>query len=420
MSRKSLKPLVSLALIMALVFCGASALTPVAAASAAPVSGEIVVMTNMVANQSAALGNISKAFAAANPNVKVTYVPGTGEYEVQMRVRMAANDMPDVFSTHGWAKARYGNFLADLSKESWAPRVSPIIKPLITDDTGKLYVLPVDIEKSGFVFNAQVLGQYGISIPTTMAEFDAACAAILQKSGGTVTPIHLGGGDDWMIGQICDYMGIPAAVSPRTNDRAAIAAKTYDWKSFEVVPTLVQDWIAKGYFNRDALTAKYTDSIAALASGRAAFVLHTPAVAIEAKLVRPRGSFGIMPVPAIHAGDVRTFSGGEHLTIGAWKDSESLPAAKAWINYLARPDKIMEFCAASGLPAGLTGVTPDLGDLQVHYDRYPTIRTFGYFDRDLPDGIWQAFIKNGSDLFGKRIDATQFNANMLAEYNRLK
>jgi hypothetical protein len=80
----------------------------------------------------------------------------------------------------------------------------------------------------------------------------------------------------------------------------------------------------------------------------------------------------------------------------------------------------MEFCAASGLPAGLIDVNPNLGDLQVHYDRYPNIRTFGYFDRDLPDGIWQAFIKNGSDLFGQRITPAQFNANMLTEYNRLK
>jgi raffinose/stachyose/melibiose transport system substrate-binding protein len=298
--------------------------------------------------------------------------------------------------------------------------VSPVIKPLITDSTGKLYVLPVDIEKSGYVFNMNVLAQYGVSIPQTMAEFDAACAAILQKSGGTVTPIHLGGGDDWMIGQIFDYMGIPAAISPSRNDRAAVAAETYDWKSFEVVPTLVEGWISKGYFNRDALTAKYTDSAAALANGKAAFVMHTPAIAIEAKKLNPRGSFGLMPVPSIYEGDVRTFSGGEHLAMGAWNGSDSLPAAKAFLKYLARTDKIMEFCAASGLPAGLTGVIADLGDLQAHYDRYPNIRTFGYFDRDLPDGIWQAFCKNGADLFGKRITAAQFNANMLTEYNRLK
>ncbi|MDI5788653.1 hypothetical protein PO124_10375 [Bacillus licheniformis] len=28
--------------------------------------------------------------------------------------QMAANDMPDLFDTHGWAKIRYGEYTADL------------------------------------------------------------------------------------------------------------------------------------------------------------------------------------------------------------------------------------------------------------------------------------------------------------------
>src|SRR5690606_30913443 len=59
-------------------------------------------------------------FEKENPDIDVELnFPGS-QYENIMRVKMAANDLPDVFDTHGWAKIRYGKYLADLRDEEWA------------------------------------------------------------------------------------------------------------------------------------------------------------------------------------------------------------------------------------------------------------------------------------------------------------
>ena len=56
----------------------------------------------------------------ANPDIKVEFSAPGADYEKLMKIKMAANDMPDVFSTHGWAKVRYGDFLLDLRDQPWA------------------------------------------------------------------------------------------------------------------------------------------------------------------------------------------------------------------------------------------------------------------------------------------------------------
>jgi raffinose/stachyose/melibiose transport system substrate-binding protein len=135
-----------------------------------------------------------------------------------MKIKMAANDMPDVFSTHGWAKIRYGNFLADLHDQLWAAQIDQAIKPAVTDESGKVYVLPMDQEKTGPVFNADVLKKYNIEVPTTWDELLAACETIKTQSAGEVTCIHMGGGDDWPVGQYYDFFSTPLAISPKVND----------------------------------------------------------------------------------------------------------------------------------------------------------------------------------------------------------
>ncbi|KXZ20268.1 hypothetical protein AXI59_15250 [Bacillus nakamurai] len=51
---------------------------------------------------------LAASFEKEHPDIQVkVHFPGN-DYENMMRVRMAAEDMPDLFDTHGWAKIRYG------------------------------------------------------------------------------------------------------------------------------------------------------------------------------------------------------------------------------------------------------------------------------------------------------------------------
>ena len=202
MSRK-LYTLLSLVLILsfALTACGAPATEAPPAATEAPAStkapaateasaateapaGEpvtISVMANRIGTQAELLEQLTRKFEQENPDIKVEFSAPGSDYEKLMKIKMAANDMPDVFATHGWAKIRYGEFLLDLRDQPWATQLDPAIKPAVTDDSGKVYVLPMDQEKTGPAFNADILKQYGVEVPLTWTDFMAACETIRQK-----------------------------------------------------------------------------------------------------------------------------------------------------------------------------------------------------------------------------------------------
>jgi ABC-type glycerol-3-phosphate transport system substrate-binding protein len=73
------------------------------------------VSTNIVGNSADVLEKIAKQFEKENPGIKIELSRPGKDYEKVMKIKMAAGDLPDVFSTHGWAVIRYGDFLLDLS-----------------------------------------------------------------------------------------------------------------------------------------------------------------------------------------------------------------------------------------------------------------------------------------------------------------
>src|SRR5258708_16601047 len=109
----------------------------------------LTVSTNLVGEPVTVLQKLTDKFTAANPDIKIDFSAPGADYEAQMKVKMAANDLPDVFSTHGWAKIRYGEFLLDLRDQPWASKIVPAMKGIVVDDSGKVYVLPFDQDKAG-------------------------------------------------------------------------------------------------------------------------------------------------------------------------------------------------------------------------------------------------------------------------------
>ena len=63
-----------------------------------------------------------------NPGVKVEYMSYTKDYENLMKAKMAANDLPDVFATHGWGVKRYAEYLMPLNELSFSDRFTESIK----------------------------------------------------------------------------------------------------------------------------------------------------------------------------------------------------------------------------------------------------------------------------------------------------
>jgi ABC-type sugar transport system, periplasmic component len=370
-----------------------------------------------IQNYKTVLDGFSKEF----PNIKVNLnIPGK-EYENIMKVKMASKDMPDVFHTHGWAKARYGDFLVDLRDQEWASKLTFSIKDFLTDESGKVYGMPIFQEKSGIFFNADILKKYNIEVPKTWDEFTAACETIKTKSGGEIIPVHIGGADSWTLGCWYDVLANPLLISPQDNSASALLDGSFDWSKWDFLSQQLVEFYKKGFINKDAVTAKYTDTTKLMAEGKTCFTFDGSGMIPEVKRMNPDIHFGVSAIPSIAAGDTPVWSGGEGDTLGVWKNSKYLDAAKTMVAYFARPENIKTVIGTRSVLPGLEGVDVDLGELGPYYDAGKDLRMLSVFDRlYLPNGMWDVMCKNAQDLLAGGISVKQYSENMKTEYLRLR
>lgn len=406
-----------------LLFAGsAAAFAGGAAESGEGESASIAVFNNQSQIALGVIEGITEAFQAEFPNIQVDYQSVGKDYESMMKVKMASNDLPDVFATHGWAVMRYGDYTYNLSGQEWADRLKDSIRDIVTDDDGRLCALPMDLDITGMTYNKGLFDEYGLDVPRNFDELLEVSAQIVEKSGGAVVPLHYGGGDSWPIGGYYDFNSTGYYVSDPSHDyREEFKNGTFDWSLYDEISENFLKLKELGYLNPDILTAKYTDSVTALATGRAAIGgCYGAYIISEIKKINPDFEAGMMPIPAYYPDDEPTFVGGERTTWAVWKDSKSLDAALAYVDFFARPENLRKVAEANGIPAGLTGVEPSLGDLQSEYERFEDIRIFPYLDRAyLPNGMWDVMCINGQDLLAGAITPSEYSANMEKEYKRL-
>ncbi|SEN73856.1 ABC transporter substrate-binding protein [Lihuaxuella thermophila] len=367
-----------------------------------------------------AMREIGKEFEKKYKTKVEFQFPGN-DYENILKVKMAANDLPDVFDTHGWAKIRYGKFLADLRQEPWASKMTDTIKPVLTDEQGKVYALPLNEAKDGITYNADLLKQYGIEPPQTVDQLMAAAEQIKKKSNGQVTPFFFAGSETGSLAQFFDQFATPLLISPQKNEAQALLNNQFDWNKWTYLPKKFLEMHKKGYMNKDVLTARGTDLPQWFAQGKVAFNVGGPSFVEQVKQINPNINVGYMPVPAIVPGDQPSFSGGERYTLGAWKDSKHLKEAKQFIAFVAQPENLKKIAEASKLPPGIKDITADLGVLTPYFEKYADTRVFPYFDRVyLPNGMWDVMGTLSQELLAGSITPEQYSQKMKEEFVRLR
>ncbi|MCR8644903.1 extracellular solute-binding protein [Paenibacillus sp. N1-5-1-14] len=363
---------------------------------------------------------IATDFSKDNADIEVDLqFPGSG-YENLLKVKMAANDLPDIFDTHGWAQIRYGNYLADLQAEPWAKEMTDTIKDVVTDKNGKVYALVLAEAKDGLTYNVDVLKKYNIEPPKTFDELMAAAEKLKLDSKGEVTPFYFSGVDDWLIGQYFDYFATSAYISPKDNDAKSLLDGTFDWRKWDGLSQKFLDMFKKGYMNKDVITAKYSDLPQLFAQGKVAFALQGPSIADEVHKVKADTKIGFMPVPSMVQGDEPNFSGGERYTMGVFKDSKQLEASKKVVAFFARKENMSKIANTTKLPAGLKGIESN-HEFSEYYNKYASIRVFPYFDRVyLPNGMWDVMCKTATSMLSGGVSPAQFSDKMKQEVERLR
>lgn len=371
-------------------------------------------------NEKKAFKSVITDFEKKYPGINIDPNFPASEYEGILRVKMAANDMPDLFDTHGWAKIRYGEYVADLSKMNWVKNLDPALDPILKDDQGKVYAYPLNQAKDGITYNVNILKKYKIEPPTTFGEFVEALEQVKEKSNGNVIPFWIPAGDSGP-GQYYDQFATPLLITDEERDYSKeLLNGTFDWSHYNFLSEKLLEMQEKGLINKDVLNAKPSQGVRLMAQGKIAFAMMNGAFGPNTTELNPEVKVGVIPMPAIHEGDKPSFIGGERYTVAAWKDSKHLKEAKQFIQFISQPKYVKKLAEATSLPAGLTNA--DVNNYySKYYKKYSDIKVQPYFDRVyLPSGMWSVINKTGQELLSGMKTPKEVSQEMAKEYKRLR
>ena len=65
------------------------------------------------------------------------------DYESALKTRMASQELPDVWETHGWSRIRYGEYLYPVNNEPWYESENEFAKGILTGEGDTAYALMI-------------------------------------------------------------------------------------------------------------------------------------------------------------------------------------------------------------------------------------------------------------------------------------
>ena len=240
-------------------------------AAGAELSGELEIVTNADEQTLNAVNGVFEKFMEENPGVKISYTTQGSDYEQLMKARMASNDLPDIFATHGWSVARYSEYLRPLNDQPWFGTVEEAFKRNIENADGQIFVLPLNMDQGGLMYNKTLLAELGIEIPKTWDEFMAACQ--LAKDKG-YTGVFIAGKDSRQPANLMDIAATTFLASCEDKGYTdQLADGSFDWNNWTPVSQLLMDLKAKGYLNVDCVTCDPVDAAPRMAENNILFLM---------------------------------------------------------------------------------------------------------------------------------------------------
>ncbi|NJC24322.1 raffinose/stachyose/melibiose transport system substrate-binding protein [Arthrobacter pigmenti] len=369
------------------------------------------------ASQRPVLEELTGEFEDANPDIDIDLRPTTGEFEKDIKVRLASGDVPDIFWTHGWSRDRYSEFLEPLGGQPWAEYFNPSLEAAMKTDDGEFFALPVDTDIAGIIYNATVLGAAGVAPEdiTTWEAFDEAAQKVLDSGA---TPISVGGKDEYS-GNVADWIA-PGAFNEE--ELAQMEAGEFVAESYSNAMQPIDEWREKGYYNPDYVSATGDDMARAFAEDKAAFAFTSNSLVKNALAYNPDAQLGFIPVPSLND-EGPYLIGGERNAYGVAKDSDQKEAALKYLEFLAEPENLSKLATAFSATPGLTNAESDLGALQTSFEtyvdggEYPLVP---YFDRVyLPNGMWDTMVTTTDALITGQSDPAGVTEQMAADFSSL-
>lgn len=281
-----------------------------------------------------------------NITIDMQNVP-SDQYSAVFKTHFVANDMPDLVKTHGIGpdlmvaveKVQIkADTFADISSLS---SVSGYI-PSVLDSVkigGKLYYVPVSTNVLGVLYNKKVFSDKGLSVPTKMDDFIAACDKL---KAANIIPIASGAKDAWST-QIIPFIAFSQYIDGKDDTirkKLADGSMKYADVNADVqkVLSIQQDWAKKGYFQDNFLGTDINVASQLVGTGKAAMLICGTWQLKTIQDADPNGEVGFFALPLNAAGEKIQVPTNANEGMSINSESKSLDAAKQALDYYLSPD----------------------------------------------------------------------------------
>ncbi len=353
----------------------ASQATPAATAAAKPDIAALGDVTLTIwdqevrGGQKAQIEELSKQFEAKYPNVKVERISKSFDDTIKT-VKLGASDpnAPDIVPANQGrgtmgelVKAKLLRPLDDYAKVyGWADRYSPTLLDLnrFSSDgnefgSGDLYGLSQMSEIVGVYYNKEKVP----TPPANLAEFEASLEE--AKAAGE-TPIMFGNLQKWpgihnfeaVLGQFADKQAVRDFVFAKEG-------ANFDTPEFQQAAAKIQEWVDKGYFNKNFNGTDYDPAWQQFAKGDSRYLI--AGTWLTADLAKEMGdNVGFMLLPG-NDPNAPVALGGESLPYSITTASKNPDVAAAYIDFLTDANAAKVLVETDNPPAMLGAPEPTSG-----------------------------------------------------------
>lgn len=281
----------------------------------------------------------------------------SGKSDIQLQLNVEENAVP-------------------LTDEEWVQRMDPLSTEQVTlDDT--VYGQTIWDTVGGswvVVYNKSIFAENDIQIPSTYDEFAAACST-LSEAG--ITPIFEPVSDGWHqvlwfaeLGPVYEQNS-PGLYDELNNNEVTMASDATMVESL----TQLDELYSNGCFGENSLSDAFADTEAAMASGDYAMTVNRLGLPAQIEAFDPSASaddygFFLMPLADNQIWNVNPAAPSKFIYSG----SDHIEAAKAYFEFLARPENLQYVLDNEPQFALLNfdGVTAELTEAQQAFiDAYP-------------------------------------------------
>ncbi|MGG1553457.1 ABC transporter substrate-binding protein [Paenibacillus ferrarius] len=338
----------------------------------------------------------AKEYTKLKPNVSVEVekVPDNGgQY---LKVRLAANDLPDLMYLKPVHFQIYKQALLPLNDLN---AVKANKYPTKVD--GKVLGAPL-VSFSEFVYyHPSIFKELGITVPKTFPEFMAVMEKV--KAGGKYIPLSLGGKDDWTFYPLMEYG--PHILSGDEQYLANLAKNPTPFaagSTFDKVGKAIKEIADKKYAGPDALSVSFDQSTQAFEAKQAAMIAlgqwYYPSYMEK---VKSDDDLAVFPLPFNDTayGDVQSMMMSD-MNIGINKNSKNVEEAKAFYEWMFSKDVYTAYINKQQQFSTVNGITSELP----------------FFNKWTTTNPYKPFIYYGTDeTYAKVSAAAQFDPKKAAQ-----